>query len=108
MTGPHPPGTRIRRRIQQLRPWQSLILLLIPVCVVEPLKLVGLAVAGEGHWITGTAVILAAYVASLALVERLFHIVKPKLLQLPWFAKIWCFFVAARDRTLQWWGHFKN
>jgi hypothetical protein len=40
-------------------------------------------VAGEGHWITGTAMIIAAYLGSLLVVERIFRIVKPKLLILP-------------------------
>jgi hypothetical protein len=96
-------GAAIRRRIEQLGPWPSLVLLAVPVCIVEPLKLVGLAVAGEGHWIGGAAVAIAAYAASLLLVERLFHIVKPKLLALPWFAKFWCFVTAMRDRVWRWW-----
>ena|ERR1700722_6741039 len=40
--------------------------------------------------------------------ERLFMIVKPKLLTLPWFVKIWSWFVAIRGNFLQWlrrkWG----
>jgi hypothetical protein len=50
-------------------PYQSL--LLIPTSLVEPLKLTAVAVAGEGHWITGTVMIVVAYAASLLLVERL-------------------------------------
>jgi len=36
-----------RRAIQKLGPYQSLALLLVPVTLVEPLKLVALVVAGE-------------------------------------------------------------
>ena len=36
--------------------------------------------------------IQAAYAISLLLVERLFSIVKPKLLTLPWFARLWAGF----------------
>jgi hypothetical protein len=86
--------------IEELSPYQSLLLLAVPLCVVEPMKLVAVAVAGHGHWVTGTAMILAAYAASLLLVERLFLIVKPKLLTLPWFASIWTRFVALRAKTL--------
>jgi hypothetical protein len=39
-----------RRMIQKLGPYQSLALLLVPVTLVEPLKLLALLVAGEGHW----------------------------------------------------------
>jgi hypothetical protein len=79
-----------------LGPYQSLALLAIPVSVVEPLKLVALAVVGEGHWITGTAMIIVAYAASLLLVERLFALVKPKLLTLGWFARLWSLVLAVR------------
>ena len=88
-----------RARIERLGPYQSLALLLVPACVVEPLKLVAVAVAGEGHWITGAAMIIAAYLASLLVVERLLRIVKPKLLTLPWFARIWNWFTALRGKV---------
>jgi hypothetical protein len=79
-------------------PYQSL--LLIPTSLVEPLKLIAVAVAGEGHWITRTVMIVVAYAASLLLVERLFMIVKPKLLTLPWFARLWDWLVALRGKAL--------
>jgi hypothetical protein len=91
---------RLRRSIEGLGPYQSLVLLLIPTSLVEPLKLIAVAVAGEGHWITGTVMIVIAYAASLLLVERLFMIVKPKLLTLPWFARLWDWFVAFRGKAV--------
>jgi hypothetical protein len=91
---------RLRRSIEGLGPYQSLVLLLIPISLVEPLKLIGVAVAGEGHWITGTAMVVVAYAASLLLVERLFMIVKPKLLTLPWFVRLWEWFVALRGKAV--------
>jgi hypothetical protein len=51
---------------------------LIPASIVEPLKLIAVAVAGDGHWITGTAMIIIAYALSLLCVERLFRVAKPK------------------------------
>ena len=92
-------GKKLRARIEQLGPYQSLALLLLPASVVEPLKLIAVAVAGDGHWVTGTAMIVAAYGASLLLVERLFKIVKPKLLTLPWFARLWGWFTALRVKV---------
>src|SRR6266436_8119877 len=74
--------TRARRRIQKLSPYLSLALLLVPLILVEPLKLVALFVAGEGHWLSGTGMIIGAYAVSLLVVERLFRVVKPKLMTL--------------------------
>lgn len=80
---------RLRRRLQQLKPYPSLLLLMVPVTLAEPLKMVAVLVAGKGHWLYGTAMIVAAYGVSLLIVERLFRIIKPKLLTLPWFGAIW-------------------
>jgi hypothetical protein len=80
---------RFRRRVQQLGPYQSLLLLLVPLGVVEPLKIVAVVVAGKGHWLSGAATIAAAYVMSLLITERLFRLVKPKVMMLDWFAAIW-------------------
>src|SRR5260370_38239118 len=77
---------RARRRIQKLSPYQSLALLLVPVVLVEPLKLVALFVAGEGHSHTDTEMIIAPYALSLLFVGRLFNIVNPHLMTLGWFA----------------------
>jgi hypothetical protein len=90
------PAMHLKRWIQNLGPYQSLFLLAIPTATVEPLKLVAVAIAGEGHWIAGTAMIAACYLLSLFLVERLFVIVKPKLLTIPWFAKLWATVIAVR------------
>jgi hypothetical protein len=93
--------------IESLGPYQSLFLLAVPVCVVEPMKLVAVAVAGHGHWITGTGMIVAAYAASLLVIERLFGIVKPKLLMLPWFASIWTRYVALRAKVFRAFGRHR-
>src|ERR1700730_11326113 len=66
-----------RGYIERLGPYQSLLLLSIPTSLVEPLKLIAVAVAAEGHWITGTVMIIVAYGCSLLFVERLFRIVRP-------------------------------
>jgi hypothetical protein len=44
--------------------------------------------------------IVIAYAASLLLIERLFMIVKPKLLTLPWFARLWDWFIALRGKAV--------
>jgi hypothetical protein len=88
--------SNIRHRIEKLGPYQSLVLLAVPTSIVEPLKLAAVAIAGEGHWITGTVVITAAYSTSVFAIERLFAIVKPKLLTLNWFARLWTWLVGLR------------
>ncbi len=89
---------RVARFVRSLGPYQALVLLLVPVSVVEPLKLVAVAIAGQGHWIAGTAMVTLAYAVSLLVIERLFKLVKPKLLTLRWFARLWKWFVELRGR----------
>lgn len=93
---------RFRRRIERLSPYPALLILAGPLAVVEPLKLVTVFVAGEGHWITGGLVMLFAYAVSLFVTHWLFVIVKPKLLTLPWFARGWAIFVAVRNKIRRW------
>jgi hypothetical protein len=70
---PTPPqGLLLKVFIERLGPYQSLVLLLTHTSLVEPLKFFAVPVAEEGHWIAVTAMIIAAYGASLLLVERLF------------------------------------
>jgi hypothetical protein len=92
----------VRRRIQRLGPYQSMVLVALPVALVEPLKFASLFVAGKGHWLTGTGMIVTAYAISLLMVERLFKIVRPKLTTLGWFAKLWASYVALRNRIIPW------
>ncbi|QPF83923.1 hypothetical protein IC762_30390 [Bradyrhizobium genosp. L] len=86
----------LRRSIERLAPYPSLFLLAVPTATVEPLKLAAVALAGKGHWTTGAAMIAVCYAFSLLLVEKLFIIVKPKVLQIPWFARLWNGFVSIR------------
>jgi hypothetical protein len=89
-----------RGYIERLGPYQSLLILAVPTSLVEPFKLIAVAVAGEGHWITGTIMIIAAYGCSLLFVERLFRIVRPKLLTLPWFARLWTWVLFVRGKVI--------
>jgi hypothetical protein len=92
----------LRRFIENLGPYQSLLVLAVPLTIVEPLKLVALFVLGEGHFVAGVLFMICAYAGSLFVTERLFTIVKPKLLTLRWFAKAWGWFVAIRDTLTRW------
>ena len=92
----------IHRFLNRLGSYQSLLILAIPLAIVEPLKLVALFVVGEGHFIAGVLVMICAYAGSLFITERLFVVLKPRLLTLPWFALAWRWFVSVRDKLVYW------
>jgi hypothetical protein len=75
-----------RRRIQQFGPYKSLAVLLVPLMVVEPVKMTGVAFVGLGHWVGGACMIVGAYAAGILLVDRLFRVVKSKLYTMRWCA----------------------
>jgi hypothetical protein len=93
---------QLRRRIEKLGPYPSLFLLIIPLAIVEPLKLATIFIAGEGHWITGMVALLGAYAVSLFVTHWLFGVVKPTLLTLPWFAACWTWLAAKWERARNW------
>ena len=88
--------------LNRLGPYQALLTLAVPLAIVEPLKLVALFVVGGGHFIAGVLVMICAYAGSLFITERLFVVLKPKLLTLPWFAFAWRWFVTVRDKLVYW------
>jgi hypothetical protein len=89
----------LRRQIERLPPYPALVLIAVPLAVAEPLKLATLFIVGKGHWIAGVVAMICAYAVSLFVTERLFQIVKPKLLTLRWFKTLWTWFIAARDKA---------
>jgi hypothetical protein len=93
---------RLHRLLNRLGPYQSLLILAIPLAIVEPLKLVALFVVGEGHFVAGVLIMIFAYAGSLFVTERLFLVLKPKLLTLSWFAVAWQWFVTVGDKLIYW------
>ena len=46
----------MRRFLERLPPYSSLVVVAVPLAIVEPLKLAAVLVAGDGDWLTGTFV----------------------------------------------------
>ena len=76
----------VRRKIQQFGPYKSLAVLLVPLVIVEPIKLAGVAFLGLGHWVGGVCMIVGAYAGGILFLDRLFRVVKSKLYQIEWCA----------------------
>ena len=98
----------LHRRIKRIGPYTAAGLVLVPLLIVEPLKLVAVFVAGSGHWFTGTAVLLLAYAGSLFVVERLFRLLKPNILRAPALARGWAWLAALRRGLGRWWRARRN
>ena len=85
----------------------ALMLLAVPTITVELSKVAAVFFLGSGHWLTGLALMLCAYAFSLFITERLFVLVKPKLMKLPWFKRIWLSLMSVLQKTTlyfrAWW-----
>src|SRR4051812_37246335 len=92
----------IESRIARLSPYAALALFLIPVAIIEPLKVYALYLMGSGHVIAGILTLVVAKIVGVGLAERLFAISRDKLLSIGWFA--WCFdrAVALKDTVHDW------
>jgi hypothetical protein len=76
----------VERGIAGLPPYGALLTLTVPSVILVPAKLLGVYLLATGHFVTAGALIIAAKVASTALIARIFLLTKPALMQIPWFA----------------------
>ncbi len=84
----------LAQQVDRLGPYPTLALFLIPLVVLEPAKPVGLYLIGTKRVIAGTLVIVLAEVLKVFLLERLFHMSRPKLMAIPAFA--WAYSLVMR------------
>lgn len=93
---------RLGAAITALPPYALLALLVVPFVIIEPLKAAALYWMAIGHPVQGGVALLVCHALSLVTTERLFHIGKPKLLTIRWFAKAYGFVAALSDRARAW------
>lgn len=79
--------------IAGLPPYGALLALGVPSAILIPAKLLGVFLLATGHIVSATIVIVAAKLASTALIARVFLLTKPALMQIEWFARAYEIFV---------------
>ncbi|TBN55329.1 hypothetical protein EYR15_01730 [Hansschlegelia quercus] len=94
--------TRIGAGIAALPPYAVLVTLAVPFAVIEPFKFIALYWLASGHAVLGLIALVLSHLSSLLICERIFHVGKPKLLQIGWFALGYRFVADLRDRALLW------
>jgi hypothetical protein len=96
-----PVVARVEGWITRLGPYPALALFLVPIILLEPLKLLALWLIATGHFLLGATVIVFAKLFSTALVARLFHLSRPALLSLAWFRRLFEWTLGTRDRLYE-------
>ena len=72
--------------IESLGPYSTLAIFLIPLIVLEPAKPLSAYLIASGHFVSGSLALVLAEVLKISIVERVFHIGRPKLMTIKPFA----------------------
>ncbi len=88
--------------IAGLPPYGALVALGIPTAILVPAKLFGVYLLALGHIVSATLVLIAAKLASTALIARIFILTKPALMQIAWFKRAYDVFVPWQEALFDW------
>jgi hypothetical protein len=80
---------RMAAAIERLPPYPTFLVFLIPIILLLPIKFVGLWMLARGYWLGAVATLGAAKVVSMGVTAFIFDLTRPKLLQLPWFSRLY-------------------
>jgi len=86
-------------RVATLSPAMTLIVFVVPVVPLFPLKLLGFWLLTHQHWLTAILTILFAKLLGVGVAAFVFDVTRPKLLQMPWFARLYRFVLALRGKA---------
>jgi hypothetical protein len=86
----------------RLPPYVALVTLAIPFAIIEPIKAVMLYWFGVGHYIQGGIGYVLAHLASLLIVDRIYHAAHAPLMRIGWFARLMGWLDALRQLVLGW------
>lgn len=88
---------RLGRFLRALGPYQTLAFFAVPYLLFEAPKLYALYLLATGHGRLGTILLAASHIASIVVVERLFHVTRDKLLTIRPIAVVHGWGVRLRD-----------
>ena len=80
----------------------ALVLFVVPVILILPFKIAGLALIAGGRVFSGGCVFLLAKSVGLGVTAFVFDVCHARLMTLPWFARFYAFVIGVRD-----WAHAK-
>lgn len=89
-------------RLARLPAFIALAVLLVPVALLFPVKIMGLWMIGNGRFVGGCCVMLAAKLLSTAIVARIFIACRPQLMTMEWFARLHAWLLEVRDQVHRW------
>ena len=91
--------TWLAERVDTLSPAMTLIVFAVPVIPLFPLKLVGLWLLTHEYWLSAGVVIVFGKFIGVGVTAFIFDVTRSKLLEMPWFEKLYEFIMALRARA---------
>ncbi len=77
----------------------TLIVFLVPVIPLFPLKLAGLWLLTHEYWLAAVVTIVFAKFLGVGVTAFIFDVTRSKLLEMPWFEKLYEFVMALRAKA---------
>ena len=90
----------LKRVIEDLPPWAALGVFIVPFVVLLPLKFLEVFFLAKRQWLAAGLVLIVAKLLGLGITAFVFDATRGKLLQMAWFARMFDWFMWARD-----WAH---
>lgn len=86
----------LRSVVKERSPRATLLIFLTPALAIYPIKIVALGLIVRGHFLLGALAIFFVKALALGVTSYLFDICREKMLQMPWFARVYLAFRMAR------------
>ncbi len=89
----------VARIIESLPPYGALTLFVLPVFVVEPLKVFAVGAMAHGHIFEGLLGLVALKFVGVGVFAFIFDLTRDKVLEIGWFARFYRWVLMWRDRA---------
>ena len=91
---------KLARLIEDLPPWATLFIFVIPVIAMLPLKFLEVYFLATRNWLGAIGVIIFVKLVGLGVTAFIFDVTRDKLLQMAWFRRMYEWFLDLRE-----WAH---
>ena len=89
----------LAQRVERLSPALTLLVFLVPVVLLFPVKFVEVWLLANHYWISALVLIVAMKFIGVGIVAFIFDVTRPKLLQMPWFVRLYEWVLDIRRRA---------
>ena len=90
---------KLARAIENLPPWATLIVFIIPFIVLLPLKFLSAYFLATRNWLCAAVTMFLAKCLGLGVTAFVFDVTRDKLLQMAWFRRMFDWFMWLRERA---------